>query len=87
MWTLSACSVDGSIVDGTQKTYTPSMAQLGGFISGSYQNITTASGYRVSASVGSPYVEPAANKTDTGYTVYSSTQGNINSETYTITVH
>lgn len=87
MWMLSACSVDGSITDGTQRVYSPSMGQLTGLVSGSYQNITTSSGYKVSATVGSPFVEPAANKTDTGYTVYSSIQGNINSETYDVYSH
>lgn len=81
---LMGCSVDGQITDGTVKVYNPSMAHLSGFISGSYQNVVTASGYKVSASFGSPYSEPVENKTNGGYTVYSSLQGNINSETYEI---
>ncbi len=83
---LVGCSVDGQITDGTVKTYNPSMAQLTGLVSGSYQKVTTANGYKVSASLGSIYSEPVENKTNGGYTVYSSLQGNINSETYSITI-
>lgn len=83
-WMIAACSVDGEITDGTVKTYDPTMAHLGGFISASSQNMTTASGYKVSASLGTPYADPVENKTNTGYTVYSSVQGNINSETFDV---
>lgn len=83
-WLVTGCSVDGQITDGTVKTINPTMAQMSGFVAGGYQRVTTTNGYTVSASLGSPYAEPVENKTNGGYTVYSSIQGNINSETYNV---
>lgn len=81
---LSGCAVDGSIMDATERIYNSTMAQIQGLIAGSYQNRRTFTGYNVSASVGTSYAEPAEHQTDGGYRVFSSLQGNINSETYDV---
>ncbi|GIL17861.1 MAG: hypothetical protein BroJett040_16120 [Oligoflexia bacterium] len=78
---LSACSVGGNITDETQRSTTPMMGTLTGFVSGSKQNETTTGGYTVSASLGN-YASGIKQQTDSGYTVYSSVQGNIVSESY-----
>lgn len=78
---LTACSVGGTITDETHRSSTPMMGTLTGFVSGSKQNETTAGGYTVSASVGN-FASGIKQETASGYTIYSSVQGNIVSESY-----
>jgi hypothetical protein len=78
---IAGCSSSGDITDLRTKLQKPTLGQQTGLISGSMQNFTSPQGYKVSASLGS-WTEGVQQKTSQGYTVYSSVEGNIISETY-----
>jgi|GEM_PF-1900506 len=78
----AGCSVDGQITDTTKRTVKSTSSQLTGISAGSGQTVTTANGYKVSSSVGSPYGGEIVTETANGYKVYSSLQGNLNAETF-----
>ena len=79
------CSSSGDITDITVRAQRPTTGQQTGLVSGSLQNFTSPQGYRVSAAVGS-WTEGLQQKTSQGYTVYTSVEGTIVSETADQTV-
>lgn len=76
---LTACQMDASIQQATVAQPTSPFsqkAQLNEFVSGSGQLQVTSGNYRVDSSFGS-YTSKIEEKTQDGYTVYISAQGNI----------
>jgi len=74
--TLTACSMDASLMDISKDILTLGRGELRGFISSSTQNEKTASGYKVQSSSGD-YSDKIEETTSGGYKVYISVQGNI----------
>lgn len=75
---LAGCSVDGQITDETIITKSYSLGQQTGLAISS-QNINI-NGYRVSSSV--DHMNGIHHKSNNGYQVYATVQGNIASEFY-----
>jgi ABC-type Fe3+-hydroxamate transport system substrate-binding protein len=77
---FSACSSNGEISDVTKSSVHTVYPPAQGIVSGSQQNVKTANGYTVSASVGA-WTSGNLTQTVNGYQVYSTIQGNLASET------
>lgn len=73
------CSVQGEITDITQRNLVPRLGQQMGFVSSANQN-ETASGYKVSSSVGHWHGGGTMEEVN-GYKVYTTVQGNLAAET------
>ena len=78
----TACSASSSIEDLTKRSLVPTLGKLTGIVSASQQNQVTPQGYVVSSTVGNYHT--GIMTTNNGYTVYSSVQGNMASETATV---
>ena len=86
MLLLDACSVNGNVVDLTQKTVTTTAAKMQDITSGGHGYVTTSGGYQITGSLGSSMATVVAT-TSGGYTVYSNVQGAVSSSTTITTYH
>jgi hypothetical protein len=86
MLLLDACSVNGNVVDLTQKTVTTTAGKLQDITSGGHGYMTTSGGYHITGSLGSTMADVVAT-TSGGYTVYSNVQGAVSSTTTVTTYH
>ena len=76
----SGCSLEASLEDLSEVISAKAPSKATGLVSGSTQDGSTASGYKIQSSVGN-YLSEIEQTTDTGkYKVYSSIQGAIVSQ-------